>query len=187
MKYALACGTIALTLSGCTSSACDTGDSACKTGTGTGTGTPFIEGIYYDCSDGVTCVWTVEASGGSLGTVELDLAETGDPTATCGPTSAAKDLSECGFWTEYHNGFSLVDSGGGLEAKAITLDIVSSFDDQVQNQSTIMDMGDQDVHDQITVMATVTDSAGNYADCWVYGDRPNWFSSCPNASDATTW
>lgn len=178
MKYVLVLGVAAAALSGCTSGACDTGDSACKGGTNTNTGTPFIEGIYYDCSSGTSCTWSVDASGGQMGTVELYLAETGDTSGSC---QTNPNCSDEGFWTEYHNNFSLVGTTGGVETKSITLTIVDSYEAYVQNSATLFDMGNGTIEAQLTYMASVTDSAGSYADCFGGGNDPSYFGSlCEN-------
>jgi len=178
MKHAIALGLVSIALSGCTSGGCDTGDSACK-GTGnTNTGTPFIEQINYDCSSGTDCTWSVVASGGQIGVVDLYLAETGDTSGSC---QTNPNCSDEGFWTEYHNNFSLVGSGGATEEKAITLTIVGSYEDQVQNSTTLFDMGNSTIENQLTYAAFITDSAGNYADCFGGGHDTSYYAAdCEN-------
>lgn len=167
-----------LALAACSgSSNCDSGDTAC----GVSGDDILIQTMDGECSGG-SCTWYVEYTGEG-GQVDLDLAETGDPTATCGPSST-KGLSECGFWTEYHNAFSLADFNDAGETKELTLELVGSFEDQVQNSSTIFDVSDGTISNQLTVMFTVYDSAGAYADCAVYGDDVGWFSDyCTNNAD----
>lgn len=174
MKYLIVLGAAAAALSGCTSGSCDTGDSSCKATGTTATGTPFLESILYDCSSGSTCTWSVEASGGQIGTVDLYLAETGDTSGSC---QTNPNCSDEGFWTEYHNDFSLVGSSGGIETKAITLNIVGSYEDQAQNASTLFDMGNTTIEAQLTYMASITDSAGYFASCYAFGNDPGYFSS----------
>ena len=96
MKYFIILGATAAALSGCTSGSCDTGDSACKSTTTAG-GTPFLESILYDCAGGNSCTWSVEASGGQIGLVDLYLAETGDASGSC---QTDPNCSDEGFWTE---------------------------------------------------------------------------------------
>lgn len=158
-----------LTLAACSGgSNCDTSDTACSTADDA----PLLQYVDGNCSGG-SCIWYVEYSGEG-GQVEVDLAETGDPTATCGPSST-KGLSECGFWTEYHNAFSLTSSTSSYEAKQVDLTLVGSFEDQIQNSTTIFDVSDGTISNQLTVMFTLYDSSGAYADCVVYGDDISWF------------
>ena len=158
-----------LTLAACSGgSNCDTSDTACSTSDG-----PLLQKVDGDCS-GSTCTWYAEYSGEG-GQVELDLAETGDPTATCGPSST-KDLSTCGFWTEYHTAFSLTDSSSANERKEINLTLVGDYLDQVNNDSTLFDVSSSTISNQLTVMFTLHDSNGDYADCVVYGDDITWFA-----------
>ncbi len=172
MKYFIVLGAAAAALSGCTSGTCDTGDSSCKGGT-TATGSPFLEGIYYDCSSSNSCTWSVDASGGEIGAVDLYLAETGDTSGSC---QTDPNCSDEGFWTEYHNSFSLAGSSGGIETKSISLDIVNSYEDQSQNSSTLFDMGNTTIEAQLTYMAAITDSAGNAASCYAFGHDPGYFA-----------
>lgn len=171
MKYFLVLGTAAAALSGCTSGSCDTGDTACK---GTTSDSPYLEEINFDCAGGSTCTWSVVASGGQIGTVDLYLAETGDTSGSC---QTHPNCSDEGFWTEYHNNFSLADSSGGKETKSITLDIVTSYEDQAQNVSTLFDMGNTTIESQLTYMASLTDSAGNYASCYGGGHDTSYFAA----------
>ena len=158
-----------LTLAACSgSSNCDTGDTAC----GVGDDAPLLQKVGGECS-GSSCTWYAEYTGEG-GQVELDLAETGDTTSTCGPSST-KDLSECGFWTEYHTAFSLVDSSSANERKEIDLTLVSTFEDQFQDRTTIFDLNSGTISNQLTVMYTLYDSNGDYADCVVYGHDITWF------------
>lgn len=173
MKHFIVLGAVTAALSGCTSGACDTGDSACKSTT-TNVGTPFLESILYDCGGGNSCTWSVEASGGQIGLVDLYLAETGDTSGGC---QTDPNCSDEGFWTESHNNFSLVGSSGGIETKSITLDIVSSYADQAQNTSTLFDMTNTTIEAQLTYMASITDSAGAFASCYAFGDDPSYFAS----------
>ncbi|MDP2309359.1 MAG: hypothetical protein Q8P18_25285 [Pseudomonadota bacterium] len=177
MKNVLLLGAAALTFLGCDggSSKCDTGDTACESG---GNGDVLLENVNGFCS-GSTCTWEVTTTG-SMGTVELDLVETGDPSWTCGPSSTKGELV-CGAWSEFHNDFTLVDFDDNTETKEINLNLVGSFEDQVQNQSTIFDVSDSAISNQLTVLFTVTDENGNYADCAAYGHDPSYFSDvCSN-------
>lgn len=176
MKTLLLLGAAALTLSGCDGGGkCDTGDTACESG---GNGDVLLQNVDGSCS-GSTCTWEATTTG-SMGTVELDLVETGDPTSTCGPSST-KGLNECGVWAEFHNDFTLTDFDDSTETKSINLTLVSSFEDQVQNQTTIFDVSNSEISNQLTVLFTVTDADGNYADCAAYGDDPQYFQDvCSN-------
>lgn len=156
----------AATLAGCSSGTCDTGDSSCKGGGGT----PTITNYYGDCSEGSTCYWGVDADA-SIGTVELSIIETGDPTFSCGP---GKEL-ECGVWSEYHTAFDLASGGNAVERKEIALNVVDDFSQQVNNQSTLFNT-DAEIGG-VTYLFTITDSAGNFADCVVDGHMPSYFSS----------
>ncbi len=183
MKTLLLLGAAALTLVGCDSSGskCDTGDTACES-TG-GSDAVEIQGFNGDCS-GSTCTWWVEATG-RMGQVELDLVETGDPSWSCGPSAAKGDLV-CGAWSEFHNDFSLADFDDETEVKEINLDLVGSFEDQVNNQSTLFDMSSGTISNQITMLFVVSDENGDYADCLTYGHDTSYFADvCTN--DAADW
>jgi hypothetical protein len=182
MNKLILLGAASLALSGCPGGGnkCDTGDESCDTdtNTGTGTGDVYINEVDGACGGG-SCTWTVD-SVGEMGTVELDLIETGDPTFSCGPSST-KGALECGVWSEYHNDFTLVDFDDTSETKSITLEIVASYEDQVNNVSTIFDLDAGNIANQLTVMWTITDADGNYADCVVYGDDPSYYADyCTN-------
>ena len=70
---------------------------------------------------------------------------------------------------------------GGVETKSITLTIVDSYEAYVQNSATLFDMGNGTIEAQLTYMASVTDSAGSYADCFGGGNDPSDFGSlCEN-------
>lgn len=171
-------------LTGCTSTTCDTADTAgCDkvddtADTNTTGGTPLLQNITLGCS-GTTCSYLIE-SDGTIGTAELFLAETGDPSATCGP---GKSLSDCGFWEEHHSAFSYdSDSTFGGDAFGLTVDLVTDFNVQANNESTLFDLNDATMSGQLTVMAMITDSGGTYADCAVYGDDITYFSAdCSNS------
>ncbi len=158
----------AATLAGCSSGTCDTGDSSCKGGGGT----PSIVNYYGDCSEDTTCYWGVDADA-SIGTVEVIIIETGDPTFSCGPDKAL----ECGVWTETHTNFSLAtcNSTGCVERKEIALSVVDDLNDQVNNSSTLFN-SDAELG-QVTYMFTITDTSGAFADCVVDGHNPSYFSS----------
>jgi hypothetical protein len=165
-------GALALTLAGCTSSGKD--DSG-------GGNYVLITDMNGDCSGG-TCTWEVTTSG-EMGTVELDLIETGDPTYEC---DSGKGELVCGVWSEYHNDFSLTDFGDDYETKSINLTLEDSYLDQVNNYSTIFDVSDATISAQLTVLFTVQDADGNYADCATYGDDPGYFADvCSN--NANLW
>jgi hypothetical protein len=166
-------------LSACSGSGnCDSGDTGCSGG---GTSAVVIQRVNGTCG-GATCTWVLEATG-QIGTVELDLVETGDPTWSCGPTSA-KGSVVCGAWSEYHSNFQLSDYDSRTETKSISLNLVSDFEDQVNNVSTIFNVASSTIARQLTVMFTVTDPEGAYADCAVYGHDVGYFADyCTNNAD----
>lgn len=171
-------------LTGCTSTSCDSADTAgCKAddtsgGNGGGGGTPLLQNITLGCS-GSTCSYLIE-SDGTIGTAELYLAETGDPTSTCGP---GKSLSDCGFWEEHHDAFSYDSASSfGGDAFGLTVDLVTDYTQQANNESTLFDLNDATISNQLTVMAIITDAGGAYADCAVYGDDISYYSDmCSNS------
>ncbi|MDP2315382.1 MAG: hypothetical protein Q8P41_20965 [Pseudomonadota bacterium] len=177
MKTLLLLGAAALSLTGCTGGTkCDTGDSACG-----GSDDVVIQSVNGSCSGG-TCTWEVKTTG-SMGAVELDLVETGDPSWSCGPTSTKGDLV-CGAWSEFHNDFTLADFNNEYEWKEINLNLVGSFEDQVNNQSTIFDVSDGTISNQLTVLFSVSDADGVYADCATFGHDPSYFYDvCTNNAD----
>ncbi|MFZ5477787.1 MAG: hypothetical protein ACOZNI_13510 [Myxococcota bacterium] len=188
MKYAILSALGAAALSGCTGGGfCDTGDSACKGGggdDGVNSNPPLIQYVQGECALG-ECVWTVEADA-DIGTVELSLVETGDTDRyETGCTGEVENAGlACGVWSEYHNNFQLVDDnndGNGGDTKTLDLDIVSSFEDVVMNQTTIFDLDSGNISAQTTVLWSITDSSGVYSDCAVYGDYPDYFAGiCEN-------
>lgn len=180
MKSLLFLGAAALSLSGCAGgSKCDTGDSAC------GNGELLIQSMDGTCN-GATCNWWVLVNG-EFGKVELDLVETGDPTWSC-PDGAKGELV-CGAWSEFHNDFRTSDFSdpgeAAYEEKSINLTLESTSEDQINNTSTIFDVSSSPISNQLTVLFTVYDAAGDYLDCATYGHDPSYFSSCPN--NANEW
>lgn len=154
------------------------GFAACTSGKDSGdtgglSGTPVIDAIgWQSCSDPGSCTWFVTAVGGHIGTVELWLSETGDTVSA-------------NIWEEYHNQFDLVESTGNYETKAITLNVVSDFEQQQDNVSTLFDMNAEETA-QLTYYFRITDSAGAYADCAVGGHDPTYFGAdCAN--NANNW
>ena len=145
-------------------------------------GTPAITDWNYECDGGSpeSCTFYVEADQ-PMGVVKTTLTETGDPTSTCGPKGGVND---CGVWEETHNGFTAAGSGttGGAcgERKELTLTVKDSFQDQVDNSSTlfgtqILDKG------TLTVLLQIQDASGAAADCDVIGDDPSYFAAdCSN-------
>ena len=177
MKTLLLFGAAALTLTGCADGAkCDTGDSACGV-----SDEVVIQDVGGNCT-GSTCNWYVTATG-KIGTVELDLIETGDPTWSCGPSSA-KELI-CGVWSEYHNDFTLTEFDAAQETKEINLNLVADYTQQVGNNSTIFNVSDPTISNALTVLFSITDADGNYADCAKFGHDTSYFSTCSN--DADLW
>lgn len=145
----------------------DSGDTA------SGGGTPSITGVDGSCS-GSSCTWSVSADA-TIGTVEMEMIETGDPTFESGCSdSVSSGGLVCGVWSEYHTLFTLVDSSGG-DTKAIDLTLVDDFRDQVNNSSTLF--GNDIIETTLTVMMTITDADGNFADCEVGGHDPSFFAS----------
>lgn len=175
MKFLVCLVPLALPLAGCTSGACDTGDSACKAGSTTSD--ILIQDIYYDWPDTApTLTWYVETSG-ETGKVELDIAETGDTSGNC---VSNPNCSDEGFWTEYHNSFDLQSTTDGWETKAITLAVVSTYEEYVQNNTTILDMAILEIEQQTTFMVNIYDSSDNWIDCLKGGHDPGYYSECPN-------
>jgi hypothetical protein len=177
-----------LTLGACNGSSnkCDTGDTGCVGGdsgtTGSGSGLLLEEANYENCGAS-TCSWVVKANG-EIGTVELSIIETGDPTFESGCSdSVGSGGLVCGVWSEYHNAFELESDNNdyGGETKSLTLEVVDNYQDQQNNQSTLFDMSNSTIESQVTMMFTITDANGDYADCATYGDDPSFFSSeCDN-------
>ena len=166
---------------GCSGSGgkCDTGDtSGCDAGAG---GDVLLELYDQDpCTDS-SCTWWVQGSG-EIGTVEVWMIETGDPTYTAGCTDTMTENGGlvCGVWSEYHNNFQTTDiDDDGYETKAITLDVETDYRDQVTNQSTLF--APSIIASQLTWLIFITDSSGDYADCVTYGHDLSYFSSdCAN-------
>ncbi|MFN7144040.1 MAG: hypothetical protein ACK4YP_09705 [Myxococcota bacterium] len=181
MKPLFLLATAALTLGGCAGGTkCDTGDSACGVA---GDGDVVIQSMNGSCS-GSSCTWEVTTTG-SMGTVELDLVETGDPSWSCGPASTKGELV-CGAWSEYHSDFQLADFDDSTETKSISLTLVDNFENQVNNESTLFDVSDNTISNQLTVLFTVSDANGDYADCATYGHDPGYFAEyCTN--NANNW
>lgn len=182
MKPFLLLAVATLTLSGCAGGTkCDTGDSAC----GGSNEDLLIQSMDGDCSGGM-CTWQVEVNG-EFGRVELDLVETGDPGWECGPASTKGDLV-CGAWSEYHYDFVTSDFNNPgedpYEIKSINLTLEDSYRDQVNNVSTIFDVSNSTISNQLTILFTVYDASDNYLDCAKYGHDTSYFD-CPN--DANTW
>jgi len=183
MKALLLVATAA-TLSGCSGfTNCDTAGGSCdvedtNTNTNTGTGTPVLQNVDGSCS-GSTCTWEVVASGGGIGTVGLDLIETGDDSYDCSQPDEGQLI--CGVWTEYHSDFVLSDFDDTSETKRINLSLVGSYVDQVNNTSTIFDVSDSAISNQLTVLFIIEDENGDYADCATYGHNPSVYSDyCTN-------
>ncbi len=146
------------------------------------TGTPTLTDWNWECDGGSPENCTVYAeSDYPMGVVKVTVTETGDPTSTCGPKGGVND---CGVWEETHNGFTAAGSGsaGGAcaERKELTLIVEDSFQNQVDNSSTlfgtqILDKG------SVTVLIQIQDSSGAQADCDVFGDDPSYFAAdCSN-------
>lgn len=139
-------------------------------------GSPTITDFNAIDNSDNTVTWYVETDE-PTGSIELTIIETGDPTFNCGPQSL-----ECGVWREDHERFSVAGSGssGGAcgERKELTLDLKNDFHDQINNQSTLFDSTE---FGAVTVLITVTDAQGDYADCVVFGDSPAYFKDlCTN-------
>lgn len=176
----------AVSLGGCDGAGgkCDTADSSgcVADDTGGGSGSTLIEYYEFDNCAGSVCTWTVE-SGGQIGTVDLYLIETGDPTwdSSCGESISTGGGLVCGVWSEYHNAFNLstdANSYGG-DTKTLALSLVGSFEDQQSNSSTIFDMGSGTINNQLTWLIEISDANGSYADCVTNGDDPGYFN-CGN-------
>jgi hypothetical protein len=137
--------------------------------------------LYDDDCGGGTCSWSVEADG-EIGTVQLWIIETGDPTFDPGcDDDVGSGGLVCGVWSEYHNDFALATSDNefGGDTKRISLELVDSYMDQVSNFSTLFDMSNPTIADQVTFEFDISDRDGNYADCVAFGDEPSYFD-CPN-------
>lgn len=179
MKNMLILAAFGFAAAGCTGTTCDTGDSSCKGGDDTnGTVAPLLQFVDANCS-GSTCTYDALADG-VLGGVDLYLAETGDPTSTCGP---GKSLSECGFWEETHTAFVYSgDNSYGGETWSLSLDLEPDYTQQVDNTSTIFDLNSATISAQLTLAWVIYDSAGAYADCAVYGEDISYFANvCTNS------
>lgn len=188
MKYFLTLGLGAL-LAGCDSGkACESGD-ICDSGNG-GSDEVLLDYFAYDCDNGADCYWWVESTG-ELGAAEIEIIQTGDPTWECGPAVAgAKGDLECGVWHELHNNLSYdgVSDAAGGDVFAITLELLTEAEcgtecwrDQVDNVSTLFDMTNSEIEGEVTVLATIYDSQGNYADCGIAGEYPEYYAgACAN-------
>ena len=179
MKPLFLLAAAALSLTGCSAGGnkCDTGDSAC------GSSEDLLIQNYNGSCSGSICTWTVEVNG-EFGRVELDLVETGDPSWECGPSSTKGELV-CGAWSEYHNDFSTSDFNDpgeeAFEEKAINLTLEGSYGDQVNNVSTIFDVTDSTIVNQLSGMINVYDKSDNYLDCVAFGHDPGYFGEyCTN-------
>jgi len=179
MKLTALAPLLALSLVACTATKDDSGDTA-------GGGTPVIQNLIGSCggdAPGSTCTWEVEADA-SIGTAELQLVETGDPSFEAGCTASSTSGGlVCGVWSEFHDDFELItnDNSYGGDSKAINLTLKDDFRDQVNNESTLFD--NAKIGSQLTAMFTIYDSTGAYADCVVAGHNPSFFSEvCANTS-----
>lgn len=180
MKTLLFVVASALLLPGCPSGdKCDTGDSG-DSGCASEEGGPTLLVADGSCTSD-DCTWTVQSSG-PIESVTLDIIENGDPSFDC--TEPTTGQLVCGVWTEQHTAFVLIDSSDTSETKEITLDLVDSFYDQVNNASTLFDLNNSTTANQITVMFTITDESGTYADCATYGYDPSYYAaSCTQVLD----
>jgi hypothetical protein len=190
---------LVLGLTACTAGLKDTADTA---GGDVGA-VPNIEFVGAGCDDTTgKCNWLVETSG-TMGNVEIQMIETGssgdyelDPGCTeaigvDGQTSSGEARPggggiTCGVWSEYHDLFELATTSNeyGGESKSINLDLVTDFRDQVNNESTLF--GDltraRAKFESTTVLVTVYDAAGDFADCRADGHMPSYFASqCDDA------
>ena len=151
-------------------------------------GAPEIDsfGTDGDCDLGL-CTWYVDATD-QMGTVTLQIDQTGDPAGDCGPSKGG--LNACGEWSETHSAFNLAGSGNApgncSERKSIDLTVVDNFKKQQDNVSTLFGVAgasdpNPDELGEVTVLVIISDSNGNYADCAVSGDEPSFFASqCTN-------
>lgn len=135
---------------------------------------PLIQAVSYDWTN-TTVIWSMDTSGGAVGTVLLDLAETGDTSGSC---VAHPNCSDEGFWTEAHEGFDLVSSDGDLETFEIHLEVVPTYEEYQQNATTLLDMAQVSIESNVTFMVNVTDSAGNWVSCLAGGHDPSYFGTC---------
>ena len=181
---------LVLGLTACTAGLKDTADSGGDVGA-----VPNVEFLGAECDDSTNkCTWLVETSG-TMGNVEMQMIQTGDGNYTTGCTESIGINGEtssgearpggggitCGVWSEYHDLFDLATTSNeyGGESKSINLNLVSSFRDQVNNESTLFG---NDLLGAVTVLVTVYDAAGDYADCRADGHMPSYFASqCDDA------
>jgi hypothetical protein len=152
---------------------CDSGE-VCDSGL---SGDGILIQSWAGGCEGTECYWDVSANG-QIGTVELELIETGDPSFDCG--QATEGQLVCGVWTEYHTNFQLAGSDdAGNEIKTISLGLVDDYSDQINNQSTLFDNGL--IGSTVTYMFVITDATGTQTDCIVDGHDPSFYASaCPN-------
>jgi hypothetical protein len=156
-------------------SSSDTGGDSGGTGGGGGfEGTPSIVDWNYSCEgqNPESCSFFVDADQ-HLGGVRVTMVQTGDPSSSCGPKGGVND---CGVWEEQHVAFEKVEpsyAGPCGERRELVLQVVSGFQSQVDNESTLFGTR---VLDTLTVMVRVYDVNGNPGDCSVVGEDPGYFA-----------
>lgn len=155
----------------------DTGVPPDDTGDPGPTGTLACDGLHVVSStpvakeacgvcDGVACTWTV-LTALPVGSVELDLRH-----------EAPVDEDEP--WTEYHDGFSVVESTAVREVRSAVLAQVDELGDYASGVSTWVHLDDPDTLAALSLQVSVNDPEGVYLDCFAWGFAPEAFTGdCP--------
>jgi hypothetical protein len=152
---------------------CDSGEE-CDSGAASGV---LIQEWAGGC-EGETCYWDVAADG-EIGSVELELIETGDASFDCSQPTDGNLV--CGVWSEYHTDFQLVTNANdyGGDTKSIALAFTDDFTQQTNNQSTLF--GNDLIGSTVTYLFVITDAATGATDCITSGHNPSYYASiCPN-------
>lgn len=176
MKYFLL-SLPALALVGCSAGGakCDSGDTSCESLDSGNTPDYYLESYNYSDVGG-NMVWTIETTA-EIGTVQLDLIETGDPSYDCSQPDNGQLI--CGVWTEYHTNFQLVGASDfGGDVKEISLEIKDDYRDQINNQSTLFDT---ELGSTVTLLIQIWDTNGDLVDCVTNGHSTSYFADiCTN-------
>jgi hypothetical protein len=132
--------------------------------TGTAGAEPTVDTVSLDCSDTVTCFWTVVFAGGHAAAADLYLAD----------LTAEEDTG----WSEHHWLFTDV-TGSGAQTFLLALDIGENPADYAPNETTLYALPKLP-YPGIGVAVMAKDDAGAVADCWMVEYDPATFAgTCP--------